>query len=59
MRAGFELGITHLRVCYDFPMKKPNRVNIRISRKAFLALQKKAAQEDTTIISVVNILCGV
>lgn len=40
-------------------MKKPPRINIRISRKAYDALRKRAEQEDTTIVSVVNILAGV
>lgn len=40
-------------------MKTSPRINIAISRKAYDALRKRAKQEDTTIISVINILCGV
>lgn len=40
-------------------MKKETRVNIRISKRAYIELKKRSKKTDTTIISVLNAMCGV
>ena len=40
-------------------MQKEQRVNIRISKRAYLELKKRSKKTDSTIISVLNTMCGV
>lgn len=38
---------------------KPVRINIKITRKAYLALRKRAKQEGRTILAMLDFILGV